>query len=121
MDCSWCDEDVLVVGGFFVEIDSYAIAILSYANSTRGNSMGLILDARGSLCFGSIAYGKRRQLLGIRTQTLPLLSSEDTVQIQGTQSQKLCRRSWTRQIRSMMITKIESSTDVCPCKKRCHC
>jgi hypothetical protein len=27
LDCSWYDLDVLVVEGFFVEIDSYAIAI----------------------------------------------------------------------------------------------
>ena len=51
MDCSWSGLDVLVVGGFFVEIDSYAIAILCCANSTSGNSMGLILDARGSYFF----------------------------------------------------------------------
>jgi len=48
--------DVLAVGDFFVEIDSYAIAILSYANSTSGNSMGLILDARGFIFLESIAY-----------------------------------------------------------------
>jgi hypothetical protein len=35
-------------------------------------------------------------LLKIRRKILRLLSSEDTVQIHGTQSQKLCRRSWTR-------------------------
>ncbi len=40
--------DILVIGAFFVEIHSYAIASLCYANSTSGNSMGLILDARGS-------------------------------------------------------------------------
>jgi hypothetical protein len=51
LDCSWHDVDVLVVGGTFVEIDSYAIAILHYANSTSGNSMGLILDARGFIFF----------------------------------------------------------------------
>jgi len=50
--------DVLVVGGFFVEIDSYAIAISSYADSTSGNSMGLILDARGFIFLESIAYWK---------------------------------------------------------------
>jgi hypothetical protein len=48
--------DVLAIGDFFVEIDSYAIAILSYANSTSGNSMGLILDARGFIFLESIAY-----------------------------------------------------------------
>jgi len=36
--------------------------------------MGLILDTRGSTSFSkSIAYGKRRQLLKIRAQTLRIL------------------------------------------------
>jgi len=80
LDCSWCDVDVLVVGGFFVEIDSYAIATSNCVNRTSGNTMGLILDARGSnSLLKSIVYGKRRPLLRIWTQTLHLLSSEDTV------------------------------------------
>jgi hypothetical protein len=49
LDCSWYGSDALVAGVFFVEIESYAIAIACCANSTSGNSMGLILDARGSL------------------------------------------------------------------------
>jgi len=53
LDCSWYGLDALVVGGFFVEIDSYAIAISCCADSMSGNSMGLILDARGSLIFHS--------------------------------------------------------------------
>jgi len=118
LDCSWYDSDVLVDGGFFVEIDSYAIAILCYASSSSGNSMGLILDARGSPSpHKSNSLWKAETLLRIRTHTLRLLLLEDTVWIQSTQSQKLCRRSWT-QVIYMMNTKIESSTEVCPCKKR---
>lgn len=68
LDCSWVGEDVLVAGGIFVEIDSYAIALFCFANCGRGNSMGLILDARSSLSFDeSIAYGKRRHKWRMRT------------------------------------------------------
>jgi hypothetical protein len=35
----------------FVEIDSYAIAFLAVQAASWGNSMGLILDARGSSLF----------------------------------------------------------------------
>lgn len=81
----------------FVEIDSYAIALSYHANGVRGNSMGLILDARSSLfsLFGSIAYGKRGQLLRIGTNTLGLSSWRDTGLVQCMPSQKLCQRSWT--------------------------
>jgi hypothetical protein len=85
--------------------------------------MGLILDARGSL-FVSRVHSLWKAETSAQDQDVKLsrlLSSEDIVQIQGVQSQKLCRRSWTRQTRSMMNTNIESSTDVCPCTKRCHC
>ena len=52
---------------FFVESDSYANAFPCCASSGRGNSMGLILEARSSLLFGSVAYGKRRSLLTVGT------------------------------------------------------
>ena len=55
-------------GGFFVESDSYAIAFLLHSCEAvgRGNSMGLILEARSPLSFsffGSIAYAKRSYLM----------------------------------------------------------
>lgn len=53
LDCSWVEEDVLVAGGIFVENDSYAIALSDCASRQRGNSMGLILDARSSLFFST--------------------------------------------------------------------
>ena len=36
------------IGGFFVKIDSYAIAHCPVQTGVMSNSMGLILDARGS-------------------------------------------------------------------------
>jgi len=63
------------------------------ANSERGNSMGLILDARSSplFSFGSIAYGKRRRLMKMRTQTLGLLSEQVLFNFEAVVSEALSK------------------------------
>ena len=43
LDCSWAGEDVLVVGGFLVEIDSYAIAFSTMRVSGGVTRWGLFL------------------------------------------------------------------------------
>jgi hypothetical protein len=54
LDCSWRHGGVLVVGGFFVETESYAIAS-SHDEVTR---WGLFLMRGVHILFGSVAYGK---------------------------------------------------------------
>jgi len=58
LDCSWTGEDVLIVGGFFVEIDSYAIALSFMQVGGWVTRWGLFL-MRGDHFFSeSIAYCK---------------------------------------------------------------
>lgn len=117
--CSRTRGHVPVVGGIFVEIDSYAI-VPGVACSAGDNSMGLILDARSSThLLESIAYRKSGGGPGLQGHTLGLPSWEDTSLIPGAIPQKPCRRGWTRACSSDDY-QIESSTDLCPCKKRCH-
>ena len=117
MDCSWYDLDALAAGGYFVETESYAIAVLCYANSSSGNSMGLILDARGPLFpQGPIAYRKRRLHLESE-RTLYVFYHQKTLFTSKVRSLRSSVKGAGPPFDHMMNTNIESSTEGGPCTK----
>jgi len=58
--------------------------------------MGLILHARSSFFFGSVAYGKAGTATEDRNIHSRSAVMERSVLLRGMLSQKLCRRSWTQ-------------------------
>lgn len=111
---SWTREDVLVVGGYLVEIDSYAIALLAMQVVGVVTRWGLFL-MRGVHPFfpGSVAYGKAGTAAEYQNSHSRSAVMARSALSLGMHFQKLCQKSRTRAYSSDDY-QIESSTDVCP-------
>lgn len=119
-----CGVHVLAVGDPFVEIDSYAIVLRAACVAWAITRWGLFLMRGGSQLFFLTQVHSLWESGGGFTGLQRLHSGSSLMgrylfDVSSVLPQMLCRRSWTRAC-SGDDYQIESSTDVCPCKKRCH-